>query len=111
MPISFDFEGGDFKQTQNTHWLSPFDDHITIELPTDRYIQFFYYFSFLPELYISFCEIQFFKCIILQSLYYFFCYSQSKALIVNVQQTGYYRVNYDLKNWNMITKCKCIFHF
>ena len=30
--------------------------------------------------------------------------SKEKALIVNVQQTGYYRVNYDLENWNKITK-------
>ncbi len=27
-----------------------------------------------------------------------------KALIVNVQQTGYYRVNYDDKNWELIAK-------
>ena len=28
---------------------------------------------------------------------------ESEALIINVQQTGYYRVNYDVDNWNMIS--------
>ena len=27
---------------------------------------------------------------------------KNKAVIVNIQQTGYYRVNYDNENWNLI---------
>ena len=30
--------------------------------------------------------------------------SKDKAVIVNVQQTGYFRVNYDTENWNKIIK-------
>ena len=33
VPISFDFEGGKFNQTRNSHWLKPDQDKLTIQLP------------------------------------------------------------------------------
>ncbi len=63
VPISYDFSGGPFNKTSNSHWLSPAMDELEIEIPEE---------------------------------------SKDKALVVNVQQTGYFRVTYDSQNWDMI---------
>ena len=66
IPITYDVQGGKFDQTDNSIWLSPNDNDMTVtkEITTDA----------------------------------------AKALVINVQQTGYYRVNYDKTNWKLISK-------
>ena len=44
VPISFDFEGGKFNQTRNSHWLKPDQDKLTIQLPEGN-IRIFINFS------------------------------------------------------------------
>lgn len=66
VPITHDYEGGDFDNTQDTFWLSPTKPEATLDLSAND--------------------------------------DKHKALIVNVQQTGYYRVNYDESNWDLISK-------
>ena len=61
IPISYEFENGQFDIKTTQEWLSPEMDSFEIDLDN-------------PD----------------------------KAVVFNVQQTGYFRVNYDQKNWNLI---------
>ena len=63
IPISYEFENGQFDIKTTQEWLSPEMDSFAIDLDN-------------PD----------------------------KAIVFNVQQTGYFRVNYDTENWNKIIK-------
>ena len=73
IPISYTYSDGDFINTDTNFWLPPAIDNILS----------------IPNSVLS-------KPIAQNSI------MSQRALIVNIQQTGYYRVNYDEENWNLI---------